>query len=222
MSKRTAFKLVVFLLGSLALCATISAQTAKPVHKAKTKQPAGPPPLEVQELDVPAEPPPPPPTPEQLPAGPVVITYQKGLLTIDAHNSALADILRVVSQTTGAAVEVPEDANERVFGQIGPGAVRDVLASLLNGTKFNYVMLGTAENPNALARVDLTPKPAGNTNERGPVQQAARSVPPPVQAAPVQPAPAPPIAVAQPVQTQPEPAAEVPAVAKETPQNEAL
>jgi hypothetical protein len=57
------------------------------------------------------------------------------------------------------SIEVPVDANERVFGEFGPGPVENVLRSLLNGSHFNYVMVGRSDNPDALARVTLTPKP---------------------------------------------------------------
>ena len=56
-------------------------------------------------------------------------------------------------------------SNERVVGQLGPGQPRDVLNSLLNGTKFNYIILGVNGNPGAVQKVILTtPKPATPVN----------------------------------------------------------
>jgi len=107
-----------------------------------------------------SSPAPPSLTPEQMPSGPVVITYGNGELTIQALNSELGDVLRTVSRETGALIEVPGEAKERVFGEFGPGPIANVLASLLNGSHFNYVMMGRADNPRALARVILTSKPA--------------------------------------------------------------
>jgi hypothetical protein len=99
-------------------------------------------------------------TPEQMPAGPVVINFHNGELTIQAHNCKLGEVLHAVSRETGALIDVPGQAEERVFGEFGPGPVANVLASLLNGSHFNYVMVGRADNPHALTRVTLTPKPA--------------------------------------------------------------
>ncbi len=115
----------------------------------------------------PPPPPPPPPTLEQMPAVPPKVTYQYGLLTIVARNSVLSDVLQAVKAKTGANIDIPPGASERVVAQIGPGPARDVLAKLLNGTHFNYVMLGTASNPNAVATLILTPSSGGP--EPGPV-----------------------------------------------------
>lgn len=107
----------------------------------------------------------PPLRPEQLPASPPEVQFQRGQLTILASNSTLGDILRAVHQQTGASVDVPGNATERVVGQFGPGPARDVLASLLNGSHFNYVLLGSAENPVGLDRVILTSR-SGNGSEQ--------------------------------------------------------
>jgi hypothetical protein len=103
-----------------------------------------------------------------MPSGPVVITYGNGELTIQALNSRLEDVLRAVSRETGALIEIPGEAKERVFGEFGPGPVASVLASLLNGSHFNYVMVGRSDNLHALAHVILTSKPAdpGSRNKQ--------------------------------------------------------
>ena len=89
------------------------------------------------------------------------MSYQNGLLSIVAENATLGDVLREVHKHTGATIDVPPSANERVVVRLGPGPARDVLADLLNGTSFNYVMAGSATDPTGLASVTLTPKPAG-------------------------------------------------------------
>jgi len=88
---------------------------------------------------------------------PPQVTYQNGLLTIVAANSTLADILRAVKKQTGAEIEVPS-ANDRVVTHLGPGSAREVLADLLNGSRFNYVLLGSAQDTNLLTRVVLVAK----------------------------------------------------------------
>jgi hypothetical protein len=95
-----------------------------------------------------------------MPAAPPKVSYQKGLLTIFAQNSTLGDILRDVHKLTGASIEVPPNASERVVTSLGPGAPRDVLASLLNGSSFNYVMVGASADPTSIVSVVLTTKPA--------------------------------------------------------------
>ncbi|MFY9561986.1 MAG: hypothetical protein WAQ52_17270 [Terriglobales bacterium] len=116
---------------------------------------------------------------DQLPATPPQVSYQDGMLTIVAQNSTLGDILREVHKRTGAAIEVPPNATERVAARLGPGPARDVLASLLNGSAFNYVMVGSASDPMALANVVLSTKAAG-----GATGTAANAYQPPPQYAP--------------------------------------
>ena len=114
----------------------------------------------------------PPPTLEQTPASPPVVTFRDGELTIAATNSTLADILKAVRTQTGAEVDVPGNPTDRVVGQFGPGPARDVLGSLLNGSHFNYVLLGSATNPNALDRVILMAKSAAPVPQSGAPEQA--------------------------------------------------
>ncbi len=95
-----------------------------------------------------------------MPAVAPQVTFQDGKLTIIARNSTLGDILRAVHTKTGANVEVSGSATERVVGMFGPGPSRDVVASLLNGSRFNYVMLGSEANPDQLQHLILTPKGA--------------------------------------------------------------
>lgn len=97
-------------------------------------------------------------TPEQRPAAAPRVTYVDGKLTVVAKNSTLGDILRAISAKTGASIDIPEGANERVVSQLGPGPAREVMTALLNGSHFNYVMVGTETNPNAVAHVILTAK----------------------------------------------------------------
>ena len=108
-----------------------------------------------EQAEVPLPPPPPVPL-TQMPAGPVITLYQNGELTIEAQNSNLRDVLRVVSTQTGTLIDIPPGHDERVVGVFGPGRPRDVLASLLNGSPFNYVMLWSTIDPNRLEKVSLS------------------------------------------------------------------
>ena len=117
--------------------------------------------------------------PEQMPATPPQVAFSNGQLTINAQNSTLGDILRAVRNQTGAAVDVPGNATERVAGNFGPGPARDVLSSLLNGSHFNYVLLGSATNPNALDRVMLIVK---SSTDQAPAGTETASATPPAPA----------------------------------------
>jgi len=116
----------------------------------------------------------------QLPPSEPKVTYENGLLSIAAQNSTLAEILGDVRQLTGASIELPPNgAQERVVTQLGPGAPRDVLALLLNGTAFNYVMLGSTSDPNAIATIVITPKPSSGE------AQTATNTPPTAEPTPM-------------------------------------
>jgi hypothetical protein len=146
---------------SLFLCISlsISAQAQKPrkAHKIKAKvvQPEPQP----QPATTPA--PEPPPTPEKGPASPPEVSFQGGQLTIVARNSTMGDVLNAVKQKTGAAVEMPVISSERVVGRFGPGAPRDVMAQLLNGSHYNYVLIGSPADPGALNKVVLMARASG-------------------------------------------------------------
>jgi len=88
---------------------------------------------------------------------PPQVSYQNSQLTIVAPNSTLGDILRAVRKQTGAEIDIPA-APERVVTHLGPGPAREVVAELLNGSRFNYVLLGSPANDALLTRVVLVAK----------------------------------------------------------------
>jgi len=115
----------------------------------------------------------PPPTLAEQPASPPQVTFQGGQLTISAQNSTLGDILKAVKAKTGATIDLPGAATERVVGHFGPAPARDVLAELLNGSHFNYFLLGSSTDPGALDRVILMAKSgSGVDNPQPPSAQA--------------------------------------------------
>ncbi len=130
----------------------------------------------------PPQPPPPPPTPEQMPPTPPQVTYSNGLLTIVANNSTLSDILHAVSARTGADVDMPPQLGaQRVAAHIGPGAPRDVLSDLLSGPGFDYILLGSDGDPNAVRSIILSPNQPSSPNAGPSVaqRQPVRAVTPP-------------------------------------------
>ncbi len=132
----------------------------------------------------PPPPPPPPPTLEQMPASAPQVFFRNGQLTIVARNSTLGDILRAVHTQTGASVDVPSNATERVVSNLGPGPARDVLASLLNGSHFNYVMLGSPNDPRMVQRIIEMPVEEVQDEAAPEVDQAEQPGQPEEQQAP--------------------------------------
>jgi hypothetical protein len=82
-----------------------------------------------------------PPSMLQQPAGEAQVVFTGDTLSIHADNSSLSAILHQVAGKSGMQIE-GLSGDERVFGTFGPGAPRDVLADLLNGTAYNLVLLG--------------------------------------------------------------------------------
>src|SRR5215469_4564388 len=144
-------------------------------HKKRQKAPPKPVQTAPDPVPAPAPPPAPPPTPEQGPSLPPEVSYAGGQLTIVARNSTMGDVLNAVRQKTGAAVEMPAVSSERVVGRFGPGAPRDVMAQLLNGSHYDYVLLGSPADPGALRKVVLMARTNGP--QPNPQQQAQQRNP---------------------------------------------
>jgi hypothetical protein len=119
------------------------------------------------------------------------VTYEDGLLTINANNSSLADILFAVHACTGADIDLPNNAStERVTAQLGPGPARKVLSDLLGWSNFDYIIQGSATDALAIHSVTLMVRIKGGTStpvaeplRKGstiPARQAPEEVTPPV------------------------------------------
>lgn len=153
----TGLKFVRFA-GIMVLClGTVFADTATVKHHHKSKKaqallpplPSGPTgPIQQMPLD-------------SIAAVPPHVTYENGQLTIVAPNSTLGDILRAVRKQTGAEIDVP-DARERVVTNLGPGPAQEIMAQLLNGSRFNFVLLGSANDPKSLTRIVLVARSASD------------------------------------------------------------
>src|SRR3954453_373907 len=151
---------------------TAQARAAASAKKAKKGKKAPEPPPQAQ---VPA-PPPPPPTPAQLPPQPARVSMRDGLLTIEANNSTLADVLAGVRRETKAAIDLPPGASgERVVANLGPGTPQNVLASLFNGSRFDYIIVGSEDQPQAVQRVILRAKSGPEPASGGPPIVAQRA-----------------------------------------------
>jgi len=108
-----------------------------------------------------------PPTLMNSPPVQPVVRMENGRLSIDAPNSTLADVLSAVQTATGAVVE-GAPPSDRVAVMLGPGNARDVVAALLSGTAYNYIILGSTEDPQAVTRILLS-KPSQQSGYSAPV-----------------------------------------------------
>ena len=126
-------------------------------------------------------------------------------------------VLYEVHRHTGADIAVPAGAErEQVVTNLGPGPAKEVLASLLNGSHYNFIILGADEGTGSLERVILSPRfegaaPAGNFSPSPPGAEQSQNldVPPPENppAAESEPISDPPAPENQPVPAQPVPPA---------------
>ena len=77
----------------------------------------------------------------------VTVNFENGMLRIHAERATLAQVLYEVQRQTHAEIAIPAGAEqEQVFTDIGPGAARDVLGSLLNGSAYNFIFVGTEDH----------------------------------------------------------------------------
>jgi hypothetical protein len=85
------------------------------------------------------------------------VVYRGGMLSINAPNSTMNDVLSAVRRVTGATVEKPPvGGNDRVVARLGPGQPKDVLESLFKGSRYDYIILGSMTKPGGVDRIILS------------------------------------------------------------------
>jgi hypothetical protein len=111
--------------------------------------------------------------PEQTPAHAPVIAWDGQLLTVDAENSSLSDVLLGIRSRTAASIEMPASTSrERIAVHLGPAPIREVLSSLLYGTNFNYVIQSAEDDDGAVGKVILTAR-EGDKSDDGTIDTVA-------------------------------------------------
>src|SRR5439155_5464354 len=97
------------------------------------------------------------------------------------------DVLRAVRSATGAAIDIPGVASERVNVNLGPGRPRAILASLLNGSRYDYMLLDS-QQPDSIARIILSirrdpsdPPTTSNASDAGEQPDAGEQIETPKQ-----------------------------------------
>lgn len=135
------------------------------------------------------------------PRPPLQISYQDGMLGVYANKVTLSEVLYAIQQRTGAEISIPAGAEqERVAAELGPAPAAEVLARLLNGSHFNFLILNSANDPRRLDRVVLSvrsevgsfspPPPAPNNDDSAPEEQLVAQPAQPNQPPAAQPPPA--------------------------------
>jgi hypothetical protein len=152
------------------------------------------------------------------------VSFREGLLAIKTDKATLSEVLYAVQQRTGADIAIPAGAEqEKVAVDLGPAPAQEVLANLLNGSRFNFLILSAANDPRQLDRVILTPRtegamptPPAQTNIQNSAQNndASDDDAQPELPADTQPTPVPPT----PVENVPKPRPEIPPAASQDPQ----
>jgi AMIN domain-containing protein len=90
------------------------------------------------------------------------VLFRDGLLTIRSNKTSLSEVLFAVRQRTGADIAVAAGAErELVVADIGPAPAAEVIARLLNGSRFNFL----------IDRVILTPRGQGGAIATQPAQE---------------------------------------------------
>lgn len=115
--------------------------------------------------------PPPPPAPEivealpeafapltsaDLPPQPPRVTFKDGVLTVDAQNSTLSDILKAIRTLLGAEFDPMPEVAERTAVHLS-GSPNDVISGLLRGSAYGYVLISSQEDSSILQKVLLIP-----------------------------------------------------------------
>ena len=145
MTDNSLIRLLSFGLPAVLYAAVLGAQAPPP--SMESASPAVTPPAAASPVAAVAEMPPP-----RAPK----VTCDKDQLTISADNSTLRSVLAAVHACIGVQIDFPEGADGgRTFEQLGPGPVRQVLASLLSGSEFNYVIGSSDKNPQKVETVLL-------------------------------------------------------------------
>jgi len=83
------------------------------------------------------------------PKPPMEVTFQNGLLRIHTERATLAQVLFEVQRQTGAEIAIPAGAEgEEIVVELGPAPAREVLAALLNGSRYNFIFVGNTRGWN--------------------------------------------------------------------------
>ncbi len=94
-------------------------------------------------------------TMDDLPTQTPRVTYSSGVLTLDSENTTLTEALSVIRDKTSLQIESLPQSSER-FSAHYSGTPREVIAHLLEGSEFGYVLVAFPDDPAKLDKLILT------------------------------------------------------------------
>ena len=96
----------------------------------------------------------------------VRVEFKNGKLSIWADKATLASVLYEIQKKTGADISIPPSASqEKIVADIAPAPANEALAQLLDGSNFDFILMGSERNPNELRSVVITQRASGASNE---------------------------------------------------------
>jgi hypothetical protein len=129
-------------------------------------------------------------TMDELPMQTPRVNYSTGMLTLDSENTTLTEALSAIRDKTSLQIESLPESTER-FSAHFSGTPREVIAQLLKGSEFGYILVASRDDPAKLDKLILTklapltpsdPTKASATNAPRPVPspRLASYIPPDV------------------------------------------
>jgi hypothetical protein len=94
-------------------------------------------------------------TMDELPTQTPRVIYSLGVLTLDSENTTLTEALSAIRDETSMQIESLPQSNER-FSAHYSGTPREVIAHLLEGSEFGYVLVAFPDDPAKLDKLILT------------------------------------------------------------------
>jgi hypothetical protein len=87
----------------------------------------------------------------------VEVVFRDGKLRIWANKATLTEVLHEVQQSTGARITIPPGAaQETVIADVGPAPPREALNALLNGSAYNFILVGSGQDLAQVTNIILT------------------------------------------------------------------
>lgn len=97
------------------------------------------------------------PAQNEPPQQPPVAQNAGGQLVIHANGQDFASVLRAIGTASGIDIEMPaENAADPVFMNMGPVSTKEAIVALMDGTKYNYVIMGSRSDPGVVTRLILS------------------------------------------------------------------
>jgi len=128
-------------------------QAEEPICKKKEKETEPP-------LAVPSQPLSNMPVDQWTAASGLTVSYTDGLLTINANNNRLGDVIEAIRSRVGLSIDLPpESMDDRVFDHVGPAPLRDALTQFLYGSRLNYVIQTSYDDPQNVTKLILSSQP---------------------------------------------------------------